>query len=130
VSKRDYPTNRELKQIATWPYERGSRSWFEFIESIWWSAEWGFRKSQRRYYVSTGGWSGNEEIIAAMRKNFILWSQCWISVRRGGHYVFGNFTINGGANAETKQEVEQKVETGGKEEAGSGEAQATEETDI
>jgi len=38
--------------------------------------------------VSTGGWSGNEELIGAMRMNFILWSQWWWSSRRGGHYVF------------------------------------------
>jgi len=87
TSARDYPTDDELKKIEEWPYS-DPMGWFEFVENIWWMPDWGISKVRNRLYMSTGGWSGNEEIIGAMRKNFILWSQLWYSVRRGGHYIF------------------------------------------
>jgi hypothetical protein len=85
----DYPTDEELKRIEKWPYS-DPLGWLKFVESIWWMADWGITWRPRRVYISTGGWSGNEDIIESMKKNFILWSQLWVSVRRGGHYVFEN----------------------------------------
>lgn len=48
-----------------------------------------------RLELSTGGWSDNEEWIAEastfdVRKQslWLWWSRCWVSTRRGGHYVF------------------------------------------
>ena len=86
----DYPTEKELKFISNW----ASDSWdfmpfMEFIESIWRMADWGFRKKGRLFWLSTGGWSGNEDILHAMRKNKnLFWIVCWQSSRRGGHYRF------------------------------------------
>lgn len=87
TSERDYPTDSELKEISEWP-TTDLKGWFDFIESIWWMADWGIRKTNGKIYMSTGGWSGNESIIGAMMENFILWGRCWQSSRRGGHYVF------------------------------------------
>lgn len=36
----------------------------------------------------TGGWSANEAVISAMKKNHVMWSLCWESSHRGGLYVF------------------------------------------
>jgi hypothetical protein len=67
------------------------------IKSAWEYADWGWRKEEAvddfkkpviRYHVSTGGWSGNEEIINALRLNPCFWPLYWHSARRGGHYVF------------------------------------------
>lgn len=92
----DYPTEDELKTIREWPIE-DPEGWFRFIHSIWWARDWGWReapardellnRSVQRYSISTGGWSGNEDIIDAMGQN-LLWAMTWMSSRRGGHYVF------------------------------------------
>ena len=37
---------------------------------------------------ATGGWSGNEEIIGAMRSNYGIWSLLWESSHRGGLHIF------------------------------------------
>ena len=47
------------------------------------------RKTQRRLYVSTAGWSGHEELIQALRESrSSFWLLNWISSNRGGHHVF------------------------------------------
>lgn len=90
-----YPTDEELDRITKW--EAGWIECFAFIKSCWWAADWGwtefdgaddFGRPQRVYMISTGGWSGNESILQAMRSNFILWSLAWKEHRRGGHYIF------------------------------------------
>jgi hypothetical protein len=38
--------------------------------------------------LATGGWSANEEIIIAMRSNFVLWGLTWQKSERGGSHTF------------------------------------------
>jgi len=40
------------------------------------------------YRVSTGGYSANEAMIAALMENRMWWSRCWLRSERGGHYTF------------------------------------------
>ena len=40
-----------------------------------------------KFYYSTGGWSGHEEIIEELKKTW-FWMFCWEQSRRGGHYIF------------------------------------------
>lgn len=44
-------------------------------------------------YLATGGWSQNEEIIAAMERNFLLWSLIWRKSERGGAYWFDGSSL-------------------------------------
>ena len=85
-----YPSQEDLDKISSWEVKnfKEFRDIFEFVEKIWWQPDWGIHKYDKEYHISTGGWSGNEDIIEAMRKNYILWRMCWVQSRRGGHYVF------------------------------------------
>jgi hypothetical protein len=93
-----YPTDDALERIEYWPYN-DPKGWFEFIQAIWHFSSWGWKELTEpsdwkentmvlRYYISTGGWSGNEDIIRAMQANHVLWSTTWVQTRRGGHYIF------------------------------------------
>ncbi len=86
----DYPTDEQLDKIKNWPIDSTDDmlKLIEFVRSIWWMPEWGFKLSGRRWEVATGGWSGNEEIIAALKDNWGFWSLCWQQSNRGGSYVF------------------------------------------
>lgn len=80
-----YPADEELKAIREWD-KHDPRGWLEYCQGIWWAADWGWPEVEGE--VSTGGWSGNEDIIDAMQDNAMLWLQTWESTRRGGHYTF------------------------------------------
>lgn len=96
-----YPTAEALKVIELWPTwnEGSTKACFEFIRGIWHLKSWGWHegdapsdydkeKMVHIYEISTAGWSGNESIIAAMQRNWLLWSLSWVQSRRGGHYIF------------------------------------------
>ena len=91
----EYPTDAALDRIEHWDcieepdgglFKR--RGLMAFVQSIWWAAPWGWHQEGDDYYISTGGWSGNESIIAALKGNFIFWSLHHRSTRAGGHFMF------------------------------------------
>jgi len=91
----DYPTDEDLRLISNWSV-KDIPEWFAFVRSLWALTDWKIEDavddiSERpvtRYTISTGGWSGNEELIGAMQRNWLLWSLTWVQSRRGGHYIF------------------------------------------
>ena len=94
-----YPTEAALDIIREWTFEMSHRELFDFIKSIWWMPDWGWKESEvideltgeknYCYHISTGGWSGNESIIQAMQENgYAFWYLTWVQSRRGGHYIF------------------------------------------
>lgn len=87
--KDGYPEKHELKKIEKWDYN-DFEGLMEYVKELLWQyADCGYWKKGRKYYrISTGGWSGNEEIIGALQANLMFWSMCWVSSRRGGHYMF------------------------------------------
>jgi hypothetical protein len=88
----DYPTEDELQTITDWNFEDGWNELMTYIKSLWKYADWGYSEETKdnliRYRISTCGWSGNEEIISAMKENYMFWNMCWAQSRRGGHYIF------------------------------------------
>lgn len=84
------PTPKDLRMIRKWDANDFS-GLLEFIREIWKYSDCGYFKEQESgvYLISTAGWSDNEEIIAAMKRNIIWWLLYWELSRRGGHYQFG-----------------------------------------
>lgn len=88
-----YPTEEALKRIAEWPHT----DWpglLEFTQPLWKYPDRWWTEGDV-LHLSTGGWSGNEDIIRAMQKNRIFWSMCWLSSRRGGWYEFDLSRVKG-----------------------------------
>lgn len=96
-----YPTEATLRRIRRWPGRtiQDCIDAMDFAGRAWsypdyWTKEddWPdpdlLGRPCTRYTFSTGGWSGNESIVAAIEKN--QWLQmvgAW-SWRRGGHYEY------------------------------------------
>jgi hypothetical protein len=86
-----YPTEDELKFIATWDVlKEGYQGLLEFIGDIWWNGDiGGFRWHGRWLQLHTWGWSGNEDIIRELQyKTKYFWGLFWKMEKRGGHYWF------------------------------------------
>lgn len=82
-----YPTEEELAEISKVDW----KSVLGLARALWqWPEFWRTEHNGKHveHHVSTGGWSGNESIIGAMQENAPFWVMCWMSSRRGGHYVF------------------------------------------
>ena len=96
-----YPTQATLDEISHWPFKRGLRRWLEFAAAAWDDTMGSFGPARSRlpkrwredeeetWAAITGGWSGNEDVVAAMRENWILWSMIWRVSVAGGYYEFG-----------------------------------------
>lgn len=82
----NYPTQEELDKIKSWPHT-DFVGLVDFCISIWTFGDWATRKGSRCRFA-TGGWSGNEDIIEALRENRVFWMSCWDSSHRGGLYIF------------------------------------------
>lgn len=85
-----YPDDPELERIRTWSYT-DPLGVLRFIADLWrypdyWTEIVG-EDGMTTFYISTGGWSGNELLIDALQENYIVWGMCWVSSKRGGHYV-------------------------------------------
>lgn len=88
-----YPTEEELQRIKDWDFikrHKEIKDFLEFLESIWWAANWGFKlkgKKVLQLELHTAGWSGNEDIISVLASTF-FWHLYWKKAIRGGHYYF------------------------------------------
>lgn len=93
-----YPSDESLEFIKKYDcVEYSFLPLAEFIKEIWWCPDWGYKLSRKlkneegiyikKLHLSTG-WSGNESILYALRKNLVWWSTCFLQHRRGGHYIF------------------------------------------
>jgi hypothetical protein len=93
-----YPTNEWIEFIETYVPDE-SLPIEKFVKNVfvdgWWMPDWGF-KLKRKYRgviklsLHTGGWSGNEDVIRAIKSNLNLTCGrmqlvCW---KAGGHYYF------------------------------------------
>lgn len=82
-----YPTEDFLLWVWTAKWE-DPHALMECIRNAWWGADMNlFRRDGNTYTLITGGWSGNEDIIAALQES-MFWTLYWESSHRGGKHVF------------------------------------------
>lgn len=84
-----YPTDGTLAAITAYPVASlaDCHALLGAISPHWrWPSYIAYEDGAWR--VSTGGWSGHEAIIGALRENRLFWVLAWYSERRGGHYLF------------------------------------------
>lgn len=84
--KTGLPTDEFLEALRTWPI--GTYSAMLADVSRAWQHSVDVQQRGTLYKFDTCGWSGNEDIIEAMRDNAEFWRTCWVQSRRGGKYVF------------------------------------------
>lgn len=92
LDKDGYPDEQDLIKIKEWDLlKQGVDGLLDLVEE---NTNWADRQIERtgkrviRYVYHTGGWSGNEDVIEALRLNFMFWSMYWLKTTRGGHYYF------------------------------------------
>lgn len=94
-----YPSQLALSLIEEAnPLEKNPKDLMGFIKNLWQYNDWGWKEKESSefrhkegilYSLSTGGWSGNESLINALRSNKNhFWSFYWKESHKGGHYKF------------------------------------------
>lgn len=85
-----YPSMPALERIKSWPFDmEQAKALMAFVEELWTYKDCFICDPYHRTYtVRTAGWSGNEDLISALRQNTIFWTLCWVSSHRGGKHVF------------------------------------------
>lgn len=92
LDKDGYPSEKTLHAIEIWLDDYGSLMFFiqDYIELNygWCSGDRPDGFDTGVWSVITGGWSGNESIINALKKNKLFWLNHWQQSTRGGSYIF------------------------------------------
>lgn len=92
TSEPGYPSEEDLARIHNWKIygPRDIRALLAFVQQRWEYSSYfdPIPLGEQEFQVHTGGWSGNEDLIAALEDNEIFWMVCWQATKRGGHYTF------------------------------------------
>ena len=84
-----YPTDEELEKVKKWEITGKPKAFSALMTYINEIADWyRFEQKGNAYFLSTGGWSGNEDVIMAMMENMVFWFIYHYRTTRGGHYIF------------------------------------------
>lgn len=79
----EYPSEKVLESI------RNLKDFeFEFLKEEWNTQYGKVEQKDDEYIFITGGWSGNEDIILALRQNREWWYKHFYAEIRGGKWVF------------------------------------------
>lgn len=99
----NYPTEAALERVRTWDIRSQAdlEALWSFARDLWVYEdrfvpfELGQETGEARWllddvdwYVSTGGWSGHEDVIGALKGNVLFWMFCFRLHRVGGHFWF------------------------------------------
>lgn len=91
-----YPTDEYLQFIRD--YTHKTMPILDMVDIIcdnWYFGDWGYKlhrkyAGKRKFELHTGGWSGNEEIIEAIKSNIFLthFKMRYVKWYTGGHHYF------------------------------------------
>lgn len=88
MDENGYPTDEDLEAIEKYDVlKNGVDGLLDMLEGLWHYGHPYFIREGKKLELHTGGWSGNEEIIGALQKNY-FWFFYWQKSERGGHYYF------------------------------------------
>ncbi len=84
-----YPEGRELRRIKKWDAIKDVHGLIEYIREMWrYTSYFSWDPGTEMLELHTAGWSGNEDIIDALKENAMFWALYWERSERGGHYYF------------------------------------------
>jgi hypothetical protein len=94
-----YPTDYAIEKIETWKIDGKLETYIslmDFIKSLWRYPDYILEDPENHVYtLITGGWSGNEQIVYAMKQNMLLNCFYWFSSERGGKHVYAPLSYRG-----------------------------------
>ena len=90
LDEEGYPTEESLEKIKKWEIKSDDdfEKLMDFIKKLWYYPDFLKKNKNKEYTLITGGWSGNEDIIGAMKNNIILHITYWKSSERGGKHIY------------------------------------------
>lgn len=102
LDKDGYPTEYALEKIRNWDVSAPGmvNDLLTFVADLWQYPEYwwthvgedpdgfGGDTEWEWWHLNTAGWSGNEDLIAALQANHIFWACFWYQSNRGGKYQF------------------------------------------
>ena len=83
--KNGYPEEHELEKIRDWSIN-DIVGLVSYLHELWQYDDY-VKWDGETLELHTGGWSGNEDIIDALRET-MFWLMCWHRCERGGPYYF------------------------------------------
>lgn len=87
-----YPEKTELQFIRKYDLEKHAPAiLLEYMRERWrWPEYFSIKSTGNGFWVEihTGGWSGHEEMVEALRANKLFFSLYWKETKAGGHYYF------------------------------------------
>jgi hypothetical protein len=105
-----YPTDETLETIKNFVVnnDEDCEKLLQMASKVWLYPDY-FTKdeSTKCWFVSTGGWSGNKDVIRSLEGNHVFWMLYWKQTRVGGHYVFGSWKNQ---LIDTRTDIELKCE--------------------
>ena len=99
-----YPTDETVTRIEEWPVQNVDdvRKCLDFVVESW-DTQYGAvsrtlsatemsivhaQKGEKFIRFATGGWSGNEALINALRRNQMIHGLAWVATVRGGLHIY------------------------------------------
>lgn len=91
-----YPTDEVLKAIEEYDLAvTGSKGYdeaeklTEFVKALWCYPDFFRKRKDGLWEASTGGWSGNEALISALKANPLYGALYFCRQDVGGHFILG-----------------------------------------